>query len=84
MVATLKDLMRLFDLQIFPGIVPMSANAKMKANGGKNIKAAFDVQVFTKDGRLVNEYTLTPHDDDVCTLSAAETCACKNLADYHG
>ena len=61
----------------------MSANAKKNANAGKNLQTTFDVQVCSKDGRLISEYTLTRRDDDVSTLGAAETCACKNLSDYH-
>lgn len=63
----------------------MSANAKRNANAGKGKgkQTTFDIQVCSKDGRLISEYMLTRRDDGVSTLSAAESCACKNLSDYH-
>ena len=61
----------------------MSANAKKDANAGEELQTTFDVQVCSKDGRLLSEYTLTRRDDNVSTLSAAETCACRNVSDYH-
>ncbi|MEE9157853.1 MAG: hypothetical protein V3U60_05650 [Gammaproteobacteria bacterium] len=66
------------------GDLPMSANARKEADAGAEILTTFNIQVCSKDGRLLSEYTLTRHDDDVSTLKAAERCACKNLFDHHG
>ena len=64
----------------------MSSNAKRNADtdSGTGELAKFNVQVCTSDGRLLREYTLNRRDDGVCTLSDAESCACKNLSDDHG
>ncbi len=62
----------------------MSAKAKKYADAGAEIRTTFNVQVCSQEGRLLREYTLTRHDDDVSTLNAAARCACKNLSDYHG
>ena len=62
----------------------MSTNGKTNANVGEDVQTTFDIQVCSKDGRLLREYTLNRRDDGVCTLSDAESCACKNLADDHG
>ncbi len=66
------------------GDLPMSAHARKEADAGAEILTTFNIQVCSKDGRLLSEYTLTRHDDDVSTLNAAAHCACKNLSDHHG
>jgi hypothetical protein len=65
------------------GDVQMNAIAKKNANAGEDGQFTFDVQVCSKDGRLISEYTLTRRDNNVSTIRAAESCACKNLSDYH-
>jgi len=62
----------------------MSTNAKRDADAGADILTPFDIQVCSKDGRLLSEFTLSLYDDDVGTLGAAERCARKNLSDNHG
>lgn len=62
----------------------MTANAKRDADAGTAMPATFNIQVCSKDGRLISEYTLTRHDHDVGTLSAAERCARTDLSDYKG
>jgi hypothetical protein len=62
----------------------MSTNAKRDTDTSSGMLSKFDVQVCSKDGRLLREYTLNRRDDGVCTLSDAESCACKNLSDDHG
>ena len=57
----------------------MSTKAKRDTDTG--MPTTFDVQVCSKDGRLLREYTLNGHDDGVRTLSDAESCACRNLSD---
>ena len=59
----------------------MGAKAKKRANA--EVQTTFNIQVCSKDGRLLSEYTLTQKDDDVRTIDAAERCACENLSDYH-
>ena len=66
------------------GDLPMSANARKKADAGAEILTSFNIQLCSKDGRLLREYTLTRHDDDVSTLKDAERFACKNLSDFRG
>ncbi len=44
----------------------------------------FNIQVCSKAGRLLSEYTLTKATDDVATLGAAVQHARENLSDYHG
>ena len=62
----------------------MSTNTKRDADAGADMPTSFDIQVCSKDGRLLSEYTLTRHDHDVGTLSAAECCVRENLSDYKG
>ena len=59
----------------------MGAKAKKRANA--EVQTTFNIQVCSKDGRLLSEYTLTQQDDDVRTIDAAERCACENLSNYH-
>ena len=59
----------------------MSAKAKKRKNAEE--QTTFNIQVCSKDGRLLSEYTLTQQDHDVKTIDAAERCACENLTDYH-
>ena len=59
----------------------MGAKAKKRTNA--KVQTTFNIQVCSKDGRLLSEYTLTQQDDDVRTIDAAERCACENLSDYH-
>jgi hypothetical protein len=44
----------------------------------------FDIHVCSQDGRLLSEYTLTQHDDNVTTLSAAVHRAEQTLLDNYG
>ncbi len=56
--------------------------AKAKKRTARKAQSTFNIQVCSKDGRLLSEYTLTQHDHDVSTIGAAERCACENLANY--
>lgn len=56
--------------------------AKAKKRTDTRVQSTFNIQVCSKDGRLLSEYTLTQHDHDVSTIGAAERCACENLANY--
>ena len=62
----------------------MSTDAKKKDHDVTDIEAMFNIQVCSNDGRMLSEYTLNREEHDVSTLSAAESCACDNLADYQG
>jgi hypothetical protein len=62
----------------------MSVNAKKDTDAGADVLTSFNVKVCSKDGRLLSEYTLTPHQHDVLTLSAAERRAHDNLLDNYG
>ena len=62
----------------------MSANAKKDSDAGADMLISFNIQVCSKGGRLLSEYTLTRHDHDVGTLSAAERCVLTDLSDYKG
>jgi hypothetical protein len=59
----------------------MGAKAKKRAN--TEVQTTFNIQVCSKDGRLLSEYTLTQQEHDVRTIDAAERCACENLSNYH-
>jgi len=59
----------------------MGAKAKKRKNA--EVQTTFNIQVCSKDGRLLSEYTLTQQDHYVRTIDAAERCACENLSDYH-
>ena len=59
----------------------MGAKAKKRKNA--EVQTTFNIQVCSKDGRLLSEYTLTQQDHDVRTIDAAERCACENLSNYH-
>ena len=60
----------------------MSANAKKDVDA--DVLTSFNIKVCSKDGRLLSEYTLTPHEHNVVTLSAAERRAQENLLDNYG
>ena len=62
----------------------MSSKSKTVANASLEDVNTFNVQVCSRDGRLLSEYSLNHQDDRVKTLSAAENCACENLSDYKG
>ena len=62
----------------------MRTDAKKKVNDAVDNESMFNIQVCSNDGRMLNEYTLTPNDNDVSTLNAAESCACESLSDYRG
>lgn len=57
-------------------------SAKAKKHATTEARSEFNIQVCSKDGRLLSEYTLTRHEDKVKSLAAAERCACENLSDY--
>ncbi|RLA34443.1 MAG: hypothetical protein DRR11_02705 [Gammaproteobacteria bacterium] len=59
----------------------MGTKAKKRTNA--EVQTTFNIQVCSKDGRLLSEYTLTQQDHDVRTIDAAERCACENLSNYH-
>jgi hypothetical protein len=59
----------------------MGTKAKKRTNA--EVQTTFNIQVCSKDGRLLSEYTLTQQEHDVSTIDAAERCACENLSDYH-
>ena len=59
----------------------MGARAKKRANAKE--QTTFNIQVCSKDGRLLSEYTLTQQEHDVRTIDAAERCACENLSNYN-
>lgn len=56
--------------------------AKAKKRAATETRSEFNIQVCSKDGRLLNEYTLTQHENEVKSLAAAERCACENLSVY--
>ena len=62
----------------------MGANATKDTDDGADVLTSFNVKVCSKDGRLLSEYTLTPHQHNVVTLSAAERRAYDNLLDNYG
>jgi hypothetical protein len=62
----------------------MIVNEKKDAAAGVKIPTIFNVQVFSKDGRILSEYTLTRHQHNVSTLAAAESHAEENLLDNYG
>ena len=57
--------------------------AKSKKRTKAEEQTTFNIQVCSKDGRLLSEYTLTQQEHDVRTIDAAERCACENLSNYH-
>ncbi len=59
----------------------MGAKAKKRTNAEE--QTTFNIQVCSKDGRLLSEYTLTQQEHDVKTIDAAERCACENLSSYN-
>lgn len=71
-------------MAICPEVVTRSCamGAKAKKRTVAETQSTFNIQVCSKDGRLLSEYTLTQHDHDVSTIDAAERCACENLANY--
>ena len=62
----------------------MSGNAKKDADAGVETPTTFNIQVCSKDGRILSEYTLTRHQHDVATLGAAERRAKESLLDNYG
>ncbi len=48
----------------------MSTNAKRDADAGADTLTPLDIQVCSKDGRLLSEHTLTRHGHVVGTLVA--------------
>lgn len=62
----------------------MRVNEKKDADTGMESPTTFNVQVCSKDGRILSEYTLTRHQHNVSTLAAAERRAEENLLDYYG
>ena len=58
--------------------------AKATKRTDSEAQSTFNIQVCSKDGRLLSEYTLTQQENDVRTLGAAERCACENLVNYQG
>ncbi len=62
----------------------MSVNEKNDANTSVETPTTFNVQVFSKDGRMLSEYTLTRHQHNVSTLAAAESRAEENIFDNYG
>jgi len=62
----------------------MSGNAKKDADASVDSPTTFNIQVCSKDGRMLSEYTLTRHQHDVATLRAAERRAEENLLDNFG
>ena len=62
----------------------MIVNEKKDAAAGVEKPTSFNVQICSKDGRILSEYTLTRHQHNVSTLAAAESRAEENLLDYYG
>jgi hypothetical protein len=59
----------------------MSVNSKTKADPDTHTDRTntFNIQVYTDEGRLIDEYTMDPERDKVSTLGAAEDSARKRL-----
>ena len=62
----------------------MSVNEKNDADTSVETPTTFNVQVCSKDGRMLSEYTLTRRQHNVSTLAAAERRAEENIIDYFG
>jgi hypothetical protein len=62
----------------------MSGNAKRDTDAGMETSTTFNIQVCSKDGQLLSEYTLNRHQHDVTTLGAAEQRAEENLLENYG
>ncbi len=62
----------------------MSSKVEEDADTGMETPTTFNIQVCSKDGRMLSEYTLTRHQHDVATLGAAERRAKESLLDNYG
>ncbi|WP_339910899.1 hypothetical protein [Symmachiella dynata] len=62
----------------------MNISPKAKSNSNKGSPKTFTVQLCSKDGRLLNEYSLTCTEHSVTNLAAAEQNVLETLCDYQG
>ena len=67
---------------MFKGLKQRLMNGRESENADIDLSATstFEVQIYTDGGRLISEYTLNQAHDNICTITAAERSARKNLA----